>query len=682
MKRIINYLIAAILCLSFTQCTDYLNTSSPGNTDDEFVTSTPSETYKTLSWCYGNYRQNCALSLYNWNDPIGSDTEMYPEATSTNNINAILQPEKMTVDAMKDPFNNLYSTLARAAKIADIIASKAAYQSDVAAGKVSDWTQLYGEAITMRALCYFNLVKYYGDVPYGYENDYVDEYAPTSRFDIYDNLIASLKGVEALMYKIGEGGVTAERLSRSYANALIGQIALHAGGYQTIRTDVEGLYGNLSFDTNGKTEHNCKYARRSDYLNYYKMAEQYLQAAIDQKGTAHLITSDDREFTNNPFQRHFQYMQDLKVSPESLFEIGNIQGGQAGQTTASEYPYNFGRPSNGGSSNAAPTKSFGGSRVIPTFYYGEFEEGDKRRDVSATVTGSTGDGNEAILNFVPGSKLSGGISVNKWDDNRMNPPYTAGQRNSGINYPILRMADVMLLLAEAKAELGTNDGAVLSLVNQIRERAFGNSNHNLSGLSGEALKEAVWQERKLELVGEGTRRWDMIRSGKFAEEAMAVRKEMKSMIDDLRTQGYHQFANGRVVSNYILTKQVKLEKPLTYDCTDVNDPVLFPGWRGQYDWSTSVVSGKVKGTDHNVAIKGLFNYINPEGSEATALKAEGYKVTEWAINIVNNEISYDRNILSGITADDVPPRYFFPIPFETISKSNGQITNGYGLPQQ
>lgn len=681
MKKITYYIVALALAFSFVQCSDYLNTSSPSNTDDEFVTSTTSETFKTLSWCYANYRQNCAIGLYSWNDPIGSDIEMYPEASSTNNINAIMQPENLTIDAMRDPFNNLYSTLARATKIAGIIASKPAYQADVASGTVSDWTQLYGEAITIKAFCYFNLVKHYGDVPYGYENSYVEEYTLNSRFEIYDELIASLKEVAPLMYKIGEGGITAERFSKTFANALIGQIALYAGGYQTIRTDVADLYGNVQFTTKGKEEYNCKYAQRTDYLDYYRVAEQYLQAAIDNSGTAYLITSDERSYANNPFQRHFQYMHDLQVSHESLFEIGNIQGGQSGQTTTSDYPYNFGRPSNGGGSNAAPCKVFAAVRAIPTFYYGEFDNEDKRRDVSVTVTGSNGDGNEAMLNFKPGSKLNGGISLNKWDDNRMSPPYSSSQRQSGINYPVLRMADIILMLAEVKAELG-KEAEAISLVNKIRERAFGDSDHNLNGLSGESLKEAILQERKLEFFGEGTRRWDLIRSGKFSEKAVSVRNEMKVMINNLRTQGYHQFANGNVISNYIMTKKVKLDAPLTFDSPNTNDPVLFPGWRGQYDWSTSAVSGKVKGTDHNVAIKGLFNYIDPESTEAAALEAEGYALTNWAIDIVNNETSYDRNILSGIKSEEDPPRYFFPIPFETISKSNGKITNGYGLAQQ
>ena len=666
------------MCITFTQCKkNFLDASSPSNVDDNFVTSTPSETFKTLSWCYANYRQNCIMGTYRWNDPIGSDAEMYPEQSSSNNADAILRPDMLPIDYSAGGFNNLYTTLARASKVAGLIAEKEAYQKDVAGGTPTDWTQLYGEAMTIKAQCYFDLVKHFGDVPYGYENNVVTDYSLNSRFDIYDSLIASLKIAEPLMYKLGEGGITAERFSRTYCDALIGELALFSGGYQTIRTDVAGLYGNLQFDKKGSEMFSCVYARRSDYLNYYKIAEQYLQAAIDNEGSAHLITSDDRSYANNPYQRVFQYFNDLQVSPEYLFEVGNIQGGT--QATTSEYPYAFGRPSAGGSSNAAPTKTFGCLRIIPTFYYGEYENGDKRRDASVAVTGSKGDGNEVMLSFVPGNKTTGGIAINKWDDNKMNPPYVAAQRNSGIDWPVLRMADVMLMLAEVKAELGESGDAV-NLVNQIRERAFGDASHDISALSGDALKAAVLEERKLELVGEGTRRWDMIRSGTFSEAAIAVQQEMATMVNDLSSQGYHTFSNGNVIPAYIWTKMVHLNNPLTYDA-DTTNPALYPGWRGQYDYSTiPAVAGKVKGTDHNVAIEGLFRYIDPSGPEAASLQSNGYVKTKWGIDIVNNFASYQHNILSGITSVTDPPRLYFPIPSETISKSNGKVTNGYGLP--
>lgn len=678
MKRIFKSILVLVLGVSLTQCEDYLNVSSPSNSDDAFVTSSPEEAFKTLSWAYAEYRQNAASGgNYNFED-CTSDAEYYPEYNSANNIIGMLRPKEVSIGGKQTQFNSLYNTIARTARVANIIAGKAEYQADVAAGKATDWTQLYGEAMTMRAYFYFELVRHFGDVPYGIENSVISEYGLTSRFEILDNMIASVKAVEPLMFRLGEGGITAERMSRTFANALIGEMAVYAGGWQTIRTDVEGLYGDIQFEEKGTKVNGCVYARRTDYKNYYQIAEQYLSAAInEQKGSLQLITSDDREYANNPFQMHWQYIHNKKVSPESLFEVGNVA------PNASEHPYSQGRPSNGGNNNAAPCKVFGAIRILPSFYYTGYEDGDKRMDASMTVTGSTGDGNEAILSFVAGSKLNGGISINKWDDNRMNPPYVAASRNSGLNYCPSHLADVMLLLAEAKVELGTDNQGAMNLVNQLRERAFGDTSHNLTGLSGEALKDAVWMERKRELLGEGDVRWDMIRSGKFTERTQAVRSEMKTMIAGLEANGYYEFPNGRVISNYIWTKLVEKENPLTYDA-DPSDPALFPGWRGQYDYSKlDAVASKVKGTAHNLAIKGLFEYIDPEGPVAKALEDEGYTRTNWGIDIVAQKNTlFDRNVLSGLGEDGAAPRYYHPIPFETLNQSKGKVTNGYGLPQQ
>ena len=67
----LKYIAALAICLTLTQCKkEFLDARSASNVDDTFVTSTPSETFKTLSWCYANYRQNCVMGGYRWNDPI------------------------------------------------------------------------------------------------------------------------------------------------------------------------------------------------------------------------------------------------------------------------------------------------------------------------------------------------------------------------------------------------------------------------------------------------------------------------------------------------------------------------------------------------------------------------------------------------------------------------------------
>lgn len=666
------YLAVAFgLGLLTASCSDYLDVDAPANTDDNFVTSTVDETWKALSWAYANYTNSVAGGgNYNWNDPC-SDCDYYPEYNSSNGRIGYLRPAEASVDTKATQFTQLFQSLARAKRVADIIAAKSEYTEAKEAGRTNDWTQLYGEAMTLYSWCYFELVRHFGDVPFGIENTVVnDGYTVTSRFEILDNIIAILKDVEPLMYDLGQSNITAERMSRTFANMLIGEAALNAAGYQTLRTDIQGLYGSVQFNTK-YTGTDYIYAQRTDADNYYREAQTWLRKVLNErKGTMQLLTVDDREFSDNPFQLGLQYIHDMEVSPESVWESANRAPNQ------SERPYSQGRPSDGGGSNGAPCKVFGGIRIMPTFFYTGYEDGDKRADASMVVTGSDGKGTEKIINFKSGSRLSGGIGCNKWDENRVTPePYTVKQRNTGLNYQMRRIENVILMLAEADVALAET-GEALSLLNQLRSRS---GVTNLSSVN----MEAVEQEVKREFVGEGDIRWAEIRMGVFTERAKQVREDIKTMIAGLEKNGYYTFANGRQISNYIWTKLVAAPAcgMLTMDRVD-GDPAQVPGWRGVFDYSKTSVASLVVGTEHNLAIQGLYEYIDPNGPVAAALEADGYTKTNWGIDIVaGKEQLWDYNILSGITMTDVP-LYFHPMPATTISQSNGMVTNGYGLPQQ
>lgn len=683
MKKIVKYLFLAVMPLMLTVCSDYLDVSNAGQSDDNFVMSSPDEAFKTLSWAYANYRQGAAHGgNYNWQDPLGSDAEYMSEYPTANNVIARLQPSATTINSASGLYNTLNIVLARAARIAGLIELKEEYQADAAGSSPTAWTQLYGEAKTLWALCAWELVRHFGDVPFGYENKIVDEYQLSSRFEIMDKIMEELKAVESKMYVLGEGGITVERISRTYANALIGEIALHAGGWQTIRTDVPNLYGEVQFEYKGTDDGSCIYARRTDYVEYIKTAEQYLNNAVNtQRGTAQLITTDNRP-ANNPFQRHWQEINSRRESPESLFEIATIPG--VGNI---EVPYSQGRPGSN-NANVRILNTFAAIRIIPSFFYNAYEPGDKRRDVSMVVTGSNAaTGQENLVPLGVGTRIGGGgPSINKWDQNRGDEPNypNATFRASGMNYTVLRMADAMLMLAEAKAILGSDNPGAIALVNQIRQRAFGNASKNISGLSGEALLSAIYEERRLELLGEGDVRWDMIRSGKFNERAVAVRQEMAAMTAGLEADGYYTFPSGRTISNYVWTKYVQIngnqEAVVTQEASNETDPALYPGWRGIYNWDAPAHTATAK----NLAIKGLYHYIDPNGAEAAALEADGYTKVNWGITIWNNpnaKAMFNAAILDGIVGrENLAPRYFHPMPLTVIDQSKGNVTNGYGLP--
>lgn len=684
MKKLFIIVFAAVYSLSLVRCSDYLETSTPANTDDSFVTSSPEEAFKILSKTYADYRQSAWYGNYRYNDSFGSDVELYCEgAGSSNAYNARQEVSMLVVNSAEGGFNALYKTVSYASKFADVIASKAEYQADLASGKTTDWTHLYGEAVTLLAHAYFELTQHFGDVPFGYENQAITEYELTSRFKIYDELITRLQKVEGLMYDLGQGGITGERVSRTYANALIGKMALYAGSWQPIRTDVSGLYGDVQFETKATGE-GIAYARRSDYAKYLAIAEDYLARTMNERaGSAHLITTDDRAGVNNPFQRHFQYGMDLQVSPETIFEIAHLQGqGSDGRAVNSEILYGFGRASSGGKANGYPTKVFASVRMTPAFYYGGFEPDDKRRDVSGCVTGLDGSGNEKLIPLRLRDRKNmanaGGITLNKWDYCQMADPFTEKQRQSGVNSPILRMGTVVLMLAEAKAGLG-KDAEALDLVNKIRERAFGNPNHNLIGLSGEDVKKAVVREARLELFGEAELRWFMIRSGYFSEDVVAARAELKQIADAIKTNGSYTFANGNVFPAYIYTKQVEVAKDKMLVRTgDPTDETQWPAWRGVYDFTKKGL--EPKNDDHNTAIRGLFEKL--DDATVAQLKADGYKEVEWGADFVKDIDEVLQTLVSGVASATDVPRPYWPIPLETITQSKGKVTNGYGLPNQ
>jgi len=688
MKNTIKYIIGLVLtCLIFTQCgKDYLTVSSPSNTDDEFVTSSADEAAKILNYMYGQLRDCAGGGNYGYNDPCGSDIEYYPESNSPNSVSARLMPENMSINQQTN-INTLYKVSSYAKNFLSILESKSEYTEARDKGETNDWTQLYGEATVLRAYSYAEMVRHWGDVPYNYENTTAEEYTLTNRWEILDEMIAAVEKVADLMYAVGEGGVDAQRATRSYAYALMGEMCYLSAGYQTIRTDVSGLYDGVSYtQLPGSTSRNdAIYVRRNDYKDYYAKAIKYFDKAMgDAVGTVQLITSDERSYADNPFQRVFQYCNDLGVSPESYFEIACIQGSHN-----CEREYSQGRPSGGGGSNAAPCKVFGACRMNPIAYYTLYEDGDKRWDASAVVTGSNGKGQEVLLGFKPGSKTDGGISNNKWDPNKMNPPYYTKQRQSGMNYVQLRMADVMLMDAVCEAIAGSVSKAQ-TLVNQIRARAFGDNNHNVSFSSTDAALEAIYLERRRELLFEGDIRWDMILSGEFLERGNATRAKMEEVMAALQSQGYYTFDNGRTFPAYIWTKRSEAPAagPRTYDSVE-GDPVMSPGWRGQYDYTTiSAIASKLASDDDgvyrpNLAIEGLFEYIDPNGSEAAALEADGYTKVEYGILWAKNKTDYMQNCLEGLGLYPTgAPLYYYPLPSEIISQSKGNVTNGYGMPQE
>ncbi|PSL47831.1 putative outer membrane starch-binding protein [Chitinophaga niastensis] len=91
----------------------------------------------------------------------------------------------------------------------------------------------------------------------------------------------------------------------------------------------------------------------------------------------------------------------------------------------------------------------------------------------------------------------------------------ADERNSGLDIYVLRYADVLLMLAEAANENG-HPGVALEALNEVRRRA---GLADAKGLAQDAFRNEIYDERAKELCGEGHRRLDLVRWGKYPQAA-------------------------------------------------------------------------------------------------------------------------------------------------------------------
>lgn len=100
--------------------------------------------------------------------------------------------------------------------------------------------------------------------------------------------------------------------------------------------------------------------------------------------------------------------------------------------------------------------------------------------------------------------------LNKFVDYSISP--LTNQSLSGINFPVIRYAEVLLLYAEVLNEINGGPTAEgYSAINQVRQRAhIGNL---VTGLNQHDFRDSLFVERRREFVQEGQRWFDLVRQG-------------------------------------------------------------------------------------------------------------------------------------------------------------------------
>lgn len=159
--------------------------------------------------------------------------------------------------------------------------------------------------------------------------------------------------------------------------------------------------------------------------------------------------------------------------------------------------------------------NFGAMFRTYTAFYETFEEQDIRRQLFVSEYVEIG-------NTEP-TQLNRDSEGNPLDDVRsfkyLPDPNAIGQEN-GNDIPYIRLADIILARAEALNEISGPTAEAIDLINQVRNRANATPITLAQYPDKESLRDFILAERGREFYSEGLRREDLIRHGKFIQQAL------------------------------------------------------------------------------------------------------------------------------------------------------------------
>ncbi|MCX8210666.1 MAG: RagB/SusD family nutrient uptake outer membrane protein [Lewinella sp.] len=323
--------------------------------------------------------------------------------------------------------------------------------------------QIIAEARFLRAYYNFELVKWFGPIPIKGDERFAlgDETSlpRASQTEVYASIESDLtQAIADLAVAAPQVG----RVSRGAAQALLGKAYLYQEKYEQAATVLSEVIqaGNFSVS--------------NDFAGIFE------------------ITGEN--------------------GPGAVFEVQYTDAEGAGFGCLQCSEGNVAVGFNGIRNHTGPVYDSGFSFNVPTQNAFEaYEPGDQRRDVAildidawAAETGASFGVGFEHTGYYNRKYIARKGDSNIGDQNLTNPN----------NYRSIRYADVLLMAAEALNAAGSDEQA-RDYLNQIRRRAFGDEDHDISA-SGNALADFIQVERRLELMGEGHRFFDLVRKGAAA----------------------------------------------------------------------------------------------------------------------------------------------------------------------
>lgn len=343
--------------------------------------------------------------------------------------------------------------------------------------------QLLGEALTLRAIYYADLMKTWGDVPARFEpiNSETIYLEKSNRDIIYKQLIQDLEEAATLVAWPNETAATTstEKINKAFVKGLRARLAMVASGYMQYPDGVRRSNDpELSVD------------------KMYKIALDECRSVIN-SGTAHLVPSFETFWKN-------YNQENTTAGSESLWEIPFADG-------RGRVLFSFAVRHRGVDQYTGQARG-GIAGPLPTVFY-DFDEADSRRDVSCVPYGWG-----TPVNGVSQQEL---VGLDTWYFGKyryewMNR-YVTSTNDDGVNKIYMRYAEILLIAAEAANEL-EGPAAAAPYLKEIRMRAFDAADYAekvdayVNALSSkEAMFNAIVNEHKYEFTGEMERKQSLIR---------------------------------------------------------------------------------------------------------------------------------------------------------------------------
>jgi starch-binding outer membrane protein, SusD/RagB family len=329
--------------------------------------------------------------------------------------------------------------------------------------------------------------------------------------------------------------------------------------------------------------------RMDDYLKYYQIANTYSKKLMELKPRA--LGDYATVFLNeNKFVK--------PLNSDVLWEVAFHPGfGDVGWSVGVAV------------TNGLLKHNYGATTIQMYFtpnYYHSFDTTDLRLPVTCSLVSY----NDTLAQ-VPTGPTS--ISINKWNRLLLNvPPGASSAKGTGINWPMMRYADVLLMFAESENELNGPTTDAINALRLVRQRAFPPAlwgqkvDAYIASISGskQSFFDAIVNERAWELGGEFFRKYDLERWNLFGKKITETRNMLTQMGNNAYTgtgpystlpDRMYYFRNGNNIT--FVNKFTKIPAPpgasnvswmLALWNTTTNAPADYIGrqWRGYTDNTT------------------------------------------------------------------------------------------------